>query len=62
MYFILVIKVLRYTEVCAALNTFGASTVCMSQVSSVTYQLHNSLAECARELFKPSKDVASLLV
>jgi len=33
------------------LNTFAA-----------TYQLHNSLGDCATELFEPSKDLGSLRV
>jgi len=32
----------------------------MSHYFHATVQLHNSPADCARELFKPSKDQASL--
>jgi len=28
----------------------------------LTYQLHSSSADCARELYKPSKDLANLRV
>jgi len=32
----------------------------MSHLKIITLQQHNSLANCTRELFKCSKDVASL--
>jgi len=34
----------------------------VSHLFTITLQLCNSPANCARELFKPSKDAASLLV
>jgi len=34
----------------------------MSHFFTITLQHHNSPIDCARELFKPSKGVASLLV
>jgi len=43
-------------------NTLGARTVGINHVSSITHQLHNLPANCAREWFKSSKDTASLLV
>jgi len=33
-----------------------------TRVFRLTFQLHSSSADCARELFKPSKDSASLWV
>jgi len=39
-----------------------AFKACMSHDCTITSQLHNSPGDGARELFKPSKDAACLLV
>jgi len=44
-------------------NTFAAGMIWPnSSCFQLTYQLHNSPGDCGRELFKPSKDPASLQV
>jgi len=44
-------------------NTFAAGRIWPnSSCFQLTYQLHNSPSDCGRELFKPSKDSASLQV
>jgi len=43
------------------LNTARATVLAELCTHITTSQLHNPLSDCAREQFKPSKDIASLL-
>jgi len=46
----------------SAINILYPEIRLKSSIFWLSYQSHSSSADCARELFKPSKDLASLLV
>jgi len=55
------LKILQHIG-CRSLNTSYLEIGKKPGISWLTYQPHNSSADSARELFKPSKDSASLQV
>jgi len=65
----LIVKKNRKITNCLIINTFTASVRSIHTLKSwmscyfhATLQLHNSPGDCSGELFKSSKDAASLLV